>query len=49
MYNNASSNQLVAVIMQEGKPLDCYSRKLNPTQTRHNSGETRTIKYKRDT
>jgi hypothetical protein len=33
VYTDASNKQLGAVIMQEGKPLDFYSRKLNSAQT----------------
>jgi hypothetical protein len=39
VYTDASNKQLGAVIMQEGKPLDFYSRKLNPAQTRYTTGE----------
>jgi hypothetical protein len=34
-----SNNQLGAVIMQEGKPLAFYIRKLNSAQTRYTTGE----------
>ena len=33
IYTDASHTQLGAVIMQEGKPIDFYSQKLNPAQT----------------
>jgi hypothetical protein len=39
VYTDASSKQLGAVIMQEGEPLDLYSRKLNSAQTRSTTGE----------
>jgi hypothetical protein len=39
VYTDASNKQLVAVIMQEGKPLAFYSRKLNSAQTRYTTGE----------
>jgi hypothetical protein len=39
VYTDASSKQLGAVIMQEGKPLAFYSRKLNSAQTRFTPGE----------
>jgi hypothetical protein len=39
VYNEASNKQLGAVIMQEGKPLDFYSRKLNSAQKRYTTGE----------
>jgi hypothetical protein len=38
VYTDASNKQLVAVIMQEGKPLAFYSRKLNSAQTRYTTG-----------
>jgi hypothetical protein len=39
VYNSASNKQLVSVLMQEGKPLAFYSRKLNSAQTRYTTGE----------
>jgi hypothetical protein len=39
VYTYASNKQLGAVIMQEGKPLAFYSRKLRSAQTRHTTGE----------
>jgi hypothetical protein len=39
MYTDASNKQWGAVIMQEGKPLAVYSRKLNSAQTRYTTGE----------
>jgi hypothetical protein len=39
VYTYASNKQLGAVIMQEGKPLAFYSRKLSSAQTRHTTGE----------
>jgi hypothetical protein len=39
VYTDASNNQLGAVIMQEGKLLAFYSRKLNSAQTRYTTGE----------
>jgi hypothetical protein len=39
MYTDASNKQLGAVIIQEGKPLAFYSRKLNSAQTRYSTGE----------
>jgi hypothetical protein len=38
-YTDASKTQLGEVIMQEGKPLALYSRKLNSAQTRYTTGE----------
>jgi hypothetical protein len=38
-YTDASNKQLGAVIVQEGKPLTFYSRKLNSAQTRYTTGE----------
>jgi hypothetical protein len=39
VYTDESSKQLGSVIMQEGKPLAFYSRKLNSAQTRYTTGE----------
>jgi hypothetical protein len=39
VYTDASNNQLGEVIMQEGKPLAFYSRKLSSAQTRYTTGE----------
>jgi hypothetical protein len=39
VYTDASNKQLRAVIMQEGKPLAFYSRKLSSAQTSYNKGE----------
>jgi hypothetical protein len=39
VYTDASNKQLGAVIMQEVKLLDFYSRKLNSAQTRYTTGE----------
>jgi hypothetical protein len=39
VYTGASNNQLGAVIMQEGKLLVVYSRKLSSAQTRYTTGE----------
>ena len=39
VYTDASDYQLGGVIMQEGKPLAFYTRKLNDAQTRYSTGE----------
>jgi hypothetical protein len=39
VYTDASKKQLGSVIMQEGKPLTFYSRKINSAQTRYTTGE----------
>jgi hypothetical protein len=39
VYTDTSNKQLGSFIMQEGKPLDFYSRKLNLAQTRYTTGE----------
>jgi hypothetical protein len=39
VYIDASNKQLGAVIIQEGKPLAFYSRKINSAQTRYTTGE----------
>jgi hypothetical protein len=39
VYTDASNKKLGAVIMQEGKPLAFYIRKLNSAQTRYTTGE----------
>jgi hypothetical protein len=39
VYTDASNKQLGAVIMQDGKPLALYNRKLNSAQTRYTTGE----------
>jgi hypothetical protein len=43
VYTDASNNQLGAVIMQEGKPLAFYSRKLDSAQTRYTTDEQELI------
>jgi hypothetical protein len=39
VHTDASAYQLGAVISQNGKPIDFYSRKLTPTQTRYTNTE----------
>ena len=39
IHTDASKTQLGAVISQEGKPIDFYSRKLNQAQTRYTTTE----------
>jgi glucose-6-phosphate isomerase len=39
VYTDASNKYLGAEIMQEGKPLAFYSRKLSSAQTRYTTGE----------
>ena len=39
VYTDSSAHQLGAVIMQEGKPLAFYSRKMNSAQRRYTTGE----------
>ena len=39
VYTDASDYQLGAVIMQEGKPLAFYSRKMTDTQKKYTTGE----------
>ena len=39
IYTNASNYQLGVVIVQEGKPLAFYSRKMNSAQKRYTTGE----------
>jgi hypothetical protein len=40
LYTGASDHQLGAVIMQDRKPIDFYSRKLNTTQKWYTTNET---------
>jgi hypothetical protein len=39
VYTDASKKKLGSVIVQEGKPLACYSRKLSSAQTRYITNE----------
>jgi hypothetical protein len=39
IHTDASAYQLGAVILQNGKPIAFYSRKLTPAQTRYTSTE----------
>jgi hypothetical protein len=39
LYTDASNHQLGAVIMQDKKPIDFYSRKLNTAQKRYTATE----------
>ena len=39
IYSDASNVQLGATLVQEGKPLDFYKRKLNAAQTNYTVGE----------
>jgi hypothetical protein len=39
LYTNASDHQLGAVIMQDKKPIDFYSRKINTAQKRYTTTE----------
>jgi hypothetical protein len=43
VYTDASNKQLGAVIMQEGKPLAFYSRKLDSAQTHYTTDEQELI------
>jgi hypothetical protein len=43
VYTDVSNKQLVAVIMQEGKPLAFYSRKLSSAQTHYTTGEQKLL------
>jgi hypothetical protein len=38
VYTDASNKQLRSLIMQEGKPLAFYSRRLNSAQTSYTTG-----------
>ena len=39
IYTDASHVQLGVVITQDNKPVACYSRKINPAQTRYTTTE----------
>ena len=43
VYTDASDTQLGGVIMQEGKPLAFYTRKLNPAQAKYSTGEQESL------
>ena len=39
LYTDASDQQLGATVVQDGKPLGFYTRKLNPAQKNYTVGE----------
>ena len=39
LYSDASDRQLGATVVQDGKPLGFYTRKLNPAQMNYTVGE----------